>query len=136
MFKFWTLIPNKYTYTYNEYLMTMFCCFSRRIKTYSIGSLSDPNEGQQSDVESIFSLSSTAIGTSSARPRRQNSSSQQRQLSLIQDAKSLRYSGLKIAIIFCFQPTQTCFCQPSRMSHFGELPDVVCQKLLKKFKKK
>ena len=31
---------------------------------------------------------------------------------------------------------QTCFCQPSRMSHFGELPDVVYQKLLKKFKKK
>ena len=31
---------------------------------------------------------------------------------------------------------QTCFCQPSRMSHFCELPDVVCQKLLKKFKKK
>ena len=31
---------------------------------------------------------------------------------------------------------QTCFCQPSRMSHFGELPDVVYQKLLKEFKKK
>ena len=31
---------------------------------------------------------------------------------------------------------QTCFCQPSRMSHFGELPDMVYQKLLKKFKKK
>ena len=30
---------------------------------------------------------------------------------------------------------QTCFCQPFRMSHFGELPDVVCQKLLNKFKK-
>ena len=67
--------------------------FCRRIKTYSIGSLSDPNEGQQSDVESIFSLSSTAIGTSSARPRRQNSrsqGSQQRQLSSSQDSKSLR----------------------------------------------
>ena len=77
----------------NDYFLLNF--FSRRIKTYSIGSLSDPNEGQQSDVESIFSLSSTAIGTSSARPRRQNSrsqgSQQQRQLSLIQDAKSLRY---------------------------------------------
>ena len=31
---------------------------------------------------------------------------------------------------------QTCFCQPSRMSHFGELPDVACQKLLKQFMKK
>ena len=31
---------------------------------------------------------------------------------------------------------QTCFCQPSRMSHFGELPDAICQKLLKKIKKK
>ena len=35
-----------------------------------------------------------------------------------------------------FGPYQTCFCLPSRMSHFGELPDVVSQKLLKKFKKK
>ena len=30
---------------------------------------------------------------------------------------------------------QTCFCQPSRMSHFRKLPDVVCQKLLKNSRK-
>ena len=31
---------------------------------------------------------------------------------------------------------QTCFCQPSRMSHYGELPDVICQKIAKKNSRK